>query len=128
MIVKSNAEGKDTKRNGTKTRAAVSTNCERTLKSARTGALSDTRRLENISTPRQQNTEDGKVEDVHLVNARNVRDCAALSLVREISNAVAYVRQGRKLLHASGLAALPGHRLAGNIVNAGRSRATVRGD
>lgn len=127
MIVKPNGEGKDSERDETKKRAAVSTDWERTLRSARTGTLCDMCRLKNISASRQQGIENRKVEDVRLVNVRNVKDGAALSLVWEISNAVAYVKQGWKFLLASGFATLPGHRLACNIVYAERNRATVRG-
>lgn len=64
---KQEARGNDSGREGSKKRGAVSTGGERQSKAARTGALSDTRHLEDILVPRRQGSEHEGVRVEHLV-------------------------------------------------------------
>lgn len=70
----------DLGREGSKKPAAVSRDGERPSKTAGTRASSDTHRLEDISVPCRQGSEDEEVEEKHLVKARDVRDKATLPL------------------------------------------------
>lgn len=74
--------------------AVVSTDGKPPSKSARIGALSDKHRLEGIFVPRRQGSEEDKIEVEQLVKARDLRDCAAFSLVLKNPEVMACVRQG----------------------------------
>lgn len=91
---KSEANGTNPSGEGSKKRAAVSTEGECTSKAARRGAPSDTCRLKDILVPRQQDTEDKEVEVEQLVKARDVMDGAAFPLVWKNLDVMTYVRQG----------------------------------
>lgn len=119
------ARGIDPGRDGSKKRAAVSTNGERPSKAAWTLASSDTRRLEDIPVPRRQGSEDKTVEVELLAKARNVKGDAVLSLVWANPDLMAYVRPRSMLLDARKFGALPRHRRVSNVTYAERFRTTV---
>lgn len=61
---------------------------------ARTGVLSNRRRLEGIFNPPRRSIVDKEAEVEHLVRVRNIKACVVLLLVWENPDAMAYVRHG----------------------------------
>lgn len=75
---------------------AVSTDEDRPSKAARTGVLSNTRHLKEISVPNRRISEDKETEADHFVKAFDVKDGVVLPLVWENPGVMVYSKLGTK--------------------------------
>lgn len=125
MIDKTESRGTNPGSKSSKKSAAVSTEGKRPLKTARTGAPSDMRRLEDIPVPCRKVMEDKKVELTRLVRARDGKDDTVLSLVWGNAEVIPYMRQGSRFLDARRFGALPSHGQASRTMYAGLFFMTV---
>lgn len=117
--------GDDLVRKGSKKRAFLSAGGDRAQKTMRTGILSNTRRLDDISVPRRRGGVGEAVGVAHTVRAQDLKNGVALLLVWEYSGAMAVVEVEVMYLNARTFRALPSQGWAPTTTHCRRCRITV---